>query len=281
MGYVNNLQLDDFLRRALEEDINTGDLTTESIVSPQAQARGSFLVKEEGIIAGLEVIQQVFELLDGDVSFVPLVCDGQYVSSMTTIAEIKGSARALLTGERTGLNLLQRLSGIATLTNRYVKAVAGYKVDIVDTRKTTPGLRMLEKYAVKAGGGVNHRFGLYDAVMIKDNHIVVAGGIIPAVQQVRCSLGHTVKIEVEADNLEQVKEAIAAKADIILLDNMDIETLNKGVMLIDGQAIVEASGGITLETVAAIAQTGVDVISVGALTHSVKALDISLEMMVV
>ncbi len=280
MGSLNNIRLDNFLRGVLEEDINTGDLTTESIVLPQAQAVGRFIVKEEGVIAGLDVMQRVFELLDRDVSLVPFVCEGQYVSAMTTIAEIRGPARALLTGERTALNLLQRLSGIATQTKRYVKAVEGYKAAIVDTRKTTPGLRMLEKYAVKVGGGVNHRFGLYDAVMIKDNHIAVAGGIIPAVHQVRCSLGHTVKIEVEADNLEQTKEAIAAEADIILLDNMDIETLNKGVGLIGGKAIVEASGGITLETVAAIAQTGVDVISVGALTHSVKALDISLEMRV-
>jgi nicotinate-nucleotide pyrophosphorylase (carboxylating) len=266
------------VRRALREDVGPGDVTTESLVPPQAMGRAVMVVKAPGVIAGLEVAAATFRELDDRTVFTVRQGDGTEVAPGTRVAEVHGPVRALLTGERVALNFVQRLSGIATQTRAYVRAVAGTSARIVDTRKTTPGLRMLEKYAVRVGGGFNHRFGLYDAVLIKDNHLVAAGGITAAIQRARAAIPHTMKVEVEAETLEQVEEAVVAGADIILLDNMAPALLRQAVARIGGRALTEASGGITLENVAEIAATGVDLISVGALTHSVKALDVSLEL---
>lgn len=270
--------LRDLVRAALREDIGSGDVTTESVVPPQAMGRATMVVKAPGVIAGLEVAAATFRELDGRTVFTARCEDGTEVAPGTSVAEVHGPVRALLTGERVALNFVQRLSGIATQTRAYVQAVAGTSARIVDTRKTTPGLRVLEKYAVRVGGGFNHRFGLYDAVLIKDNHIVAAGGIAAAVQRARAAIPHTMKVEVEAETLEQVEEALAAGADIILLDNMAPPLLRQAVARIGGRTLTEASGGVTLENVAEIAAAGVDLISVGALTHSVKALDVSLEL---
>lgn len=273
-----NLKLvEDIVRRALEEDIGTGDLTTEATVPAGATAEAIIHTKEEGVIAGLDAVRIVFRILDPAIAFTAEVSDGTFVPKGTVIARLAGSARAILMGERTALNLLQRMSGIATMTRRAVEAVKFFPTRIVDTRKTAPGLRLLDKYAVRMGGGQNHRFGLYDAVLIKDNHIKVAGGIGAAVAAARKAIPFTAKVEVETENLEQVQEALTAGADIIMLDNMDYDTMRKAVELINGRALVEASGKVTVETVTDVAKTGVDFISMGALTHSVKALDISLD----
>ncbi|WP_035296654.1 carboxylating nicotinate-nucleotide diphosphorylase [Brevibacillus thermoruber] len=262
----------------LQEDIGFGDVTTMSTIPEAAQGVGILYAKEAGVIAGLPVAQLVFETVDPALSFTALVKEGARVEKGEQIAEVSGSVRSILSGERLALNLLQRLSGIATRTSQYAQAVAGTKARVVDTRKTTPGLRMLEKYAVRVGGGHNHRYALYDAVMIKDNHIKGAGGIAQAVAAARAAIPHTMTIEVETETLGQVQEALDAGADIIMLDNMPLDVMKQAVALIGGRAVVEASGGVTLETIRAIAETGVDVISVGALTHSVKALDISLDL---
>lgn len=262
----------------LQEDIGFGDVTTMSTIPEEAQGVGILYAKEAGVIAGLPVAQLVFETVDPALSFTALVKEGARVEKGEQIAEVSGSVRSILSGERLALNLLQRLSGIATRTSQYAQAVAGTKARVVDTRKTTPGLRMLEKYAVRVGGGHNHRYALYDAVMIKDNHIKGAGGIAQAVAAARAAVPHTMTIEVETETLDQVQEALDAGADIIMLDNMPLDVMKQAVALIGGRAVVEASGGVTLETIRAIAETGVDVISVGALTHSVKALDISLDL---
>jgi nicotinate-nucleotide pyrophosphorylase (carboxylating) len=239
--------------------------------------RGLIHSKDYGVLAGIEIARMVFEHLDPKVTFAELKSDGQSLQPGDLIAEVFAPARVVLSGERVALNFLQRLSGIATQTRRYVERVREYPVVIVDTRKTTPGLRILEKYAVRMGGGRNHRFGLYDAVLIKDNHIKVAGGITAAVERVRSQIPHTMKVEVEVENLEQLQEALGVKADIILLDNMGPAMLRQAVEMAGGRALLEASGGLTEETVAEVAGTGVDLISVGALTHSVKALDLSLD----
>lgn len=262
----------------LEEDIGSGDISTMTTISEQEQGTGILYAKEAGMIAGQPVAEQVFAAVDPALSFKALVAEGAHVEKGQEIAEVSGSVRSILSGERLALNLLQRLSGIATRTSQYVQALAGTKARVVDTRKTTPGLRFLEKYAVRVGGGHNHRFALYDAVMIKDNHIKGAGGIERAVVAARSAIPHTMKIEVETESLAEVKEALQAGADIIMLDNMPLEQMKEAVQLIAGRAIVEASGGVTLETIRPIAETGVDVISVGALTHSVRALDISLDL---
>ncbi|TRY24692.1 carboxylating nicotinate-nucleotide diphosphorylase [Brevibacillus sp. LEMMJ03] len=262
----------------LQEDIGFGDVTTMSTIPEEAQGVGILYAKEAGVIAGLPVAQLVFKTVDPALSFTALVKEGARVEKGEQIAEVSGSVRSILSGERLALNLLQRLSGIATRTSQYAQAVAGTKARVVDTRKTTPGLRMLEKYAVRVGGGHNHRYALYDAVMIKDNHIKGAGGIAQAVAAARAAVPHTMTIEVETETLDQVQEALDAGADIIMLDNMPLDVMKQAVALIGGRAVVEASGGVTLETIRAIAETGVDVISVGALTHSVKALDISLDL---
>jgi len=269
--------LDKLIERCLYEDIGSGDITTNSIVPTSASVKGIIHTKQSGVIAGLTVAERVFRFLSTNISFISKVKDGDKVEAGTILAEVEGDARAILTGERVALNFLQRMSGIATYTWFLADKVKEYSVRVVDTRKTTPGLRMLEKYAVLAGGGYNHRYGLYDAVMIKDNHIKVAGGIAQAVAATRQKVSHMVKIEVEVEDLAGVTEALQAKVDVIMLDNMDIHTMEQAIALIGGSALVEASGGINEETIALIAKTGVDIISVGALTHSAQALDISLD----
>ena len=268
----------DTVRHALAEDIGTGDLTTLLTVPEGAVAMGSLLAKQAGVVAGLPVAAQVFLQVDPALAIEFTAEEGQYVEAGETLMAVRGSARSILTAERVALNFLQRLSGIATKTARFVALVEGNKARIVDTRKTTPGLRALEKYAVRVGGGFNHRFGLYDAILIKDNHIQAAGGITPAVQAAYAQAPHTMTVTVECDTLAQVEEAIAAGVDIVLLDNMSLDMLRQAVEMLDGQAAAEASGGVNEETVTAIAQTGVDIISVGALTHSAVALDISLDL---
>lgn len=275
---INWFLVDKIIARGLEEDLGTGDLTSNSIIPSDATTKAIIHAKEAGVVAGLEVVRRVFTALEPNISFFPRVKDGQPVERGTVLAEVEGKARVILMGERLALNLLQRLSGIATRTARLVSLVGNRKTRIVDTRKTTPGLRILEKYAVRVGGGHNHRFGLYDAVMIKDNHIKVAGGIAQAVELARKNTPHTAKVEVEVEDLTGVRAALEAKADIIMLDNMDVETMKQAVELVAGRALVEASGNMTEERIPQVVETGVDIISVGALTHSVKALDISLDL---
>ena len=270
------LSLDDIISAALREDIHTGDLTTQAVVPKPQSASGCLVAKEPMTVAGIAVAERVFTLLDVKTMFRSAVLDGQVVQQGTVLATVEGNAGMLLQGERVALNLLQRMCGIATLTQSYVQAVAGTGVRIVDTRKTTPGLRMLEKYAVRVGGGINHRTGLYDGVLIKENHIAAVGGITEAIRRARAYIPHTLKIEIETESVEQVQEALAAGADIIMLDNMDCDTMRQCVQLIGGKVPVEASGGVNLTTVRAIAETGVDIISIGALTHSPRSMDISM-----
>ena len=272
-----NIQIDKIIGQALLEDIGTGDITTDSIIPYDLKTKGIIKTKEEGVIAGLNIANLVFKKLDSNIIFQEKIKDGAKVSRNKILAEITGSARTILKGERVALNFLQRMSGIATTTSKFCQEVKDFPVRIVDTRKTTPGLRILEKYAVRMGGGYNHRFGLYDAVLIKDNHIAVAEGIKSAVNSVRKQISHTVKIEVEVENLSQLQEALEIKVDIIMLDNMNLDTMREAVKIVKSKALIEVSGGITLENVREIAQTGVDLISIGALTHSVKSLDISME----
>ena len=260
---------------ALKDDVGEGDITTNNIVPSEIKRKAKMVAKTDGVIAGLPVAELVFRKLDHDLIWNELTPDGTKVKKGDVLVEFEGFYRALLTGERTALNFLQRLSGIATMAAIYADAVKDFQTVILDTRKTLPGFNKLDKYAVKTGGASNHRLGLHDMAMIKDNHIEVAGGIAAAVKAVRSSVDHGIKIEVETTTLAQVQEAIDAKADIIMLDNMDLETMRKGVQLIAGRAKVEASGNITLERLRDVAATGVDYISIGALTHSVSAMDIS------
>ena len=263
---------------ALEEDLGlAGDITTDPIIPADARGAAAIVVREPARVAGLDLAEVAFRALDPGVVFERFVEDGGAANAGEAIARVEGRTRALLTGERTALNFFGRLCGIATLTAAYVAAVEGTGARIVCTRKTTPGLRGLEKYAVRCGGGMNHRFGLYDAVLVKDNHIAAAGGIAEALSRLRPRAGHMVKIEVEVDRLDQLREVLAYPIDAVLLDNMDIPTLKEAVAIVDGKVLTEASGGMTLETVAGIAQTGVDLISVGALTHSPRNLDSSFE----
>ncbi len=262
---------------ALEEDIGPGDITTQSTIDPEVMAEAHIRAKEELVVAGLPVAQAVFAHLDDEVIFAPRVDDGELVPPATVLAAVVGPAALVLLGERVALNFLMRLSGIATWTRRFLEAVQPHPARLVDTRKTTPGWRVLEKYAVRVGGGVNHRGGLFDGVLIKDNHITVAGGIGPAVRLARQHAPHTLKIEVEVADLAGLEEAIAAGADIILLDNMDEATLARAVQVAAGRVILEASGGMRLERVGRVAATGVDFISVGALTHSAPAVDIHMK----
>jgi len=271
------LGLDDFLLAVLKEDIGTGDVTTNCCVSENAVSAGSFKAKEPGVICGLGVVARVFALLDARVKVSPRVRDGDIVDAGDVIADISGPSGSILTVERTALNLLQHMSGVATRTAEAVKSVSGGKTRIVDTRKTTPGMRVLDKYAVRCGGGANHRFNLSDGILIKDNHISAAGGIRNAVSLARSNSPHTLKIEVEAETIVQVEEALEAGADIIMLDNMTPELMAEAVKTIDGRALTEASGNMGDRDLGVIAGTGVDFISIGALTHSVKALDISLK----
>lgn len=265
------------IRAALAEDIGEGDITTRAIVSPSARGHAVLLAKEDFVVAGLFVAKEVFKTLDPGTSFRAHFKDGCRVKKGETLAEIEGRMDVLLSGERVALNFLQRLSGIATLTSRFVREIKGTKAKVLDTRKTTPCLRPLEKYAVKAGGGQNHRAGLFDSVLIKDNHIKAAGGVGRALEMVAKKYGGLVRVEVEVTNLDELNEAIGFKPDIIMLDNMDAAVMKKAVRMVNKRSLIEASGGITLENIAKAARTGVDFISVGGLTHSAKAVDISME----
>lgn len=274
MDYIG---LNELLLAALKEDIGTGDITTLSCIPSENRSDACFLAKEDGVICGMDIAARVFSLVDADISFTSLIKDGDIVKKGDIIALVSGPSRGILTGERVALNLMQRLSGVASATAKAVDAVKGTKARIVDTRKSTPGLRVLEKYAVRTGGGYNHRFNLSDGVLIKDNHISAAGGISKAVSAARNAVPHVMKIEVETETLDEVKEALEAGADIIMLDNMSLELMKDAVLLIDGRALTEASGNMGERNLSEVAKTGVDVISIGALTHSVKSLDISLK----
>ncbi len=269
-------EIERIVRTALQEDIGLGDVTTEATIARDIVVRAELVAKENFTLAGLDVAATVFHILDPDVCFEKIFVDGQSVRKGEVIAWLKGKASILLQGERVALNLLQRMCGIASLTAQYVAAVEGTNAKIVDTRKTVPGLRALDKYSVRMGGGRNHRIGLFDGVLIKENHIVAAGGISAAIKKAKEEISHTLKIEIETRNLPEVEEALQAGADIIMLDNMTLDEMRQGVDLIAGKALVEASGGVNLERVRDIAETGVNFISVGALTHSVIAADISM-----
>lgn len=272
----------EIVTRALREDLGErGDATTLALIPADAGAEARVVLREDGVIAGMPVLTTVFEVVDPRLVVTPVIGEGAAASAGTTIARITGPIRGILTGERVALNFIQRMSGIATTTAQYAAAISELPAHILDTRKTTPGLRVLEKYAVRIGGGVNHRFGLYDVVLIKDNHLAAYGGDVGgAVRRARAAVGPLVKIEVEVETVEQARLAAAAGADIILLDNMPPEMLRAAVAAIGGRALTEASGGINLATIRSIAETGVDYISVGALTHSARALDISLDLLV-
>jgi nicotinate-nucleotide pyrophosphorylase (carboxylating) len=266
------------VRVALREDLGAaGDVTTTATVTADAQGKATIVAREDGIIAGLQPAEAAFRFLDSEARFEHVIEDGGHVAEGGTIATVAAKTRALLSAERVALNFLGRLSGIATLTERYVAEVKNTRARIVCTRKTTPGLRALEKYAVRMGGGFNHRFGLYDAVLVKDNHIAAAGGMRKALDALYAQVGHMLKIEVEVDTFDQLREALSYPIDAVLLDNMDVATLKEAVAIVTGRVLTEASGGVTLETVRGIAETGVDLISVGALTHSSRNLDSSLE----
>ena len=272
------LLIEPVVRHALEEDLGrAGDITSELTVPADARATAKLIARKAGTIAGLIAAECAFRLIDPKISFKNESSDGQTVAAGTTLAVIEGSARSILSAERVALNFLGHLSGVATATRTLVDAVAGTKARIVCTRKTTPGLRTLEKYAVRCGGGFNHRFGLDDAVLIKDNHLVAAGGTKPAIERVRAGLGHMAKVEVEVDSLAQLEEALALGVDTILLDNMKPDDLKRAVGIAKGRAVLEASGNVTLATVRAIAETGVDYISSGAITHSAPNLDVALD----
>ena len=273
----NKFFAEEIVERALREDLIYGDLTTDNLVDSSAKSKAVFILKEKGVIAGLKIAEMVFKKLDEHIQFRVLVKEGAKISAGSKIAEVEGLTAAILKGERTALNFLQRMSGIASETRSYVELVKDYPAKIVDTRKTTPTLRALEKYAVKKGGGSNHRMGLFDTVMIKDNHIKAAGGIEKAAALIKNKVSHTVKIEIEVEDLKGVKKALKAGADIIMLDNMDAAELKEAVKYIDGRVLVEASGGIRKENLVQAAEAGVDIISVGALTHQIKSLDIGLD----
>ncbi len=278
LAAVPRLLYEDTVRRALLEDLGrAGDLTTDAVVPPDTVATGCIVTRAPGRIAGLDVALSTFLQLNQEFQTEIVVADGYDAAAGDTLARIRGSARALLTAERTALNFLGRLCGIATATRDIVAAVSDYPAQVVCTRKTTPGLRALEKYAVRMGGGANHRFGLDDAVLIKDNHRVLAGGLPEAVRRVRASIGHLVKVEAEVDTLEQLEEALGLEIDAVLLDNMSLEQLVQAVRLTAGKVIMEASGGITPSTAAEVAATGVDLLSIGWLTHSAPGLDVSLD----
>ena len=268
--------ISDYIKRALAEDIGSGDVTTDTIVPADASLRGRVMAKQDGVVAGLEVAHAVMLALSERIQFVANITDGSTVTRGTVLAELGGSARALLTGERTALNFLGRMSGIATLTRQFVDAVKTTKAIILDTRKTAPGLRLTDKLAVRLGGGQNHRTGLFDMVLIKDNHIDFAGSITAAVERVRASQTK-LEIEVETRSLDNVREALRLGVERILLDNMSVETMREAVAICDGRAKLEASGNVTLANVLEVAETGVDYISIGALTHSPKVFDVSLE----
>lgn len=274
---IDTRVIDKIVEVALEEDVGYCDLTTEAVVSLDRKAVGEFRAERRGMICGLVVAQRVFRIVDDSVTFESFVSDGDEVLKGDVFARVAGSARSILKAERVGLNFLQHMSGIATLTSKAVASVRGHHAAITDTRKTTPGLRVLEKYAVRCGGGRNHRFGLFDGVLIKDNHISVAGSIAAAVKRARLNVPHPLRIEVEVETPGQVEEALEAGADIIMLDNMSVQDMAEMVKLIDGRALVEASGNMTCDSIGAVAAVGVDIISMGVLTHSSTSLDLSLD----
>jgi nicotinate-nucleotide pyrophosphorylase (carboxylating) len=278
IGALPDLLIEPVVRGALEEDLGrAGDLTAQACIPADARMTAVFAARSEGRIAGLDCARIALRLLDPHAAFEVIVRDGEDAEPRLPLARVEGNARAVLAAERTALNLMQRLSGIATLTRAYVRAVDGTGARITDTRKTTPGLRALEKHAVRCGGGLSHRMGLDDAILIKDNHLAVCGGVKPAMERARAAAGHLVKIELEVDSLVQLEEALPLKPDVIMLDNFGLDDLKAAVRMTAGRVTLEASGGVNLETVRAIAETGVDVISVGALTHSAPALDIGLD----
>ena len=275
---LNPLLIEDAVRAALNEDLGrAGDITSQATIPASAMATAVIASRQAGVIAGMAFAQAAFRMMDPHLQFEILVGEGDHVTPSTEVARISGPARALLSGERVALNYLCRLSGIASLTAKFAAEIAHTKAKIADTRKTTPGLRAFEKYAVRCGGGMNHRFGLDDAVLIKDNHIAVAGGVAAALRAAKTSVGHLVKIEIEVDNLRQLKDVIAEGADVVLLDNMSLDQLREAVQMVGGQMKCEASGNVNLSTVKAIAETGVDIISSGALTHSAPVLDLGLD----
>lgn len=273
-----DLLLTPVIRAALAEDLGrAGDITARACVPADANLTADFVCRRGGVVAGLSVVRLTLAELDPGATVEPLSADGQAVPAGTALARVSGNARAILAAERTALNLLGRLCGVATLTQDFVDAISGTKAKITDTRKTTPGLRALEKYAVRCGGGVNHRFGLDDAILIKDNHVAACGSVGEAVRRAKAYAGHLVKVEVEVDSLLQLREALAHDPDVIMLDNFGLEDMREAVKLVGGRVTLEASGGVNLETVREIAETGVDVISVGALTHSARVVDIGLD----
>lgn len=274
---LNQFYVDNLIKTALLEDINYVDITTDYLIPEDQENEAKFLAKADGVLCGIEVALRVFTLIQPDFQYEVFIHDGEEVKKGDIIAKIKGKTRTILKGERTALNLLQHMSGISSMTNRIVKIVEGTNASIADTRKTLPGMRPLQKYAVTVGGGKNHRFNLSDAAMLKDNHVNAGGGITAAVTKLRTKLGHMAKVELEVRTLDELREALSVDVDVIMLDNMDNDTMREAVKIADGKALLEASGGITEETIRGVAETGVDIISIGALTHSVKAFDISLK----
>lgn len=274
---LNQFYVDNLIKTALLEDINYVDITTDYLIPEDQKNEAKFLAKADGVLCGIEVALRVFTLIQPDFQYEVFIHDGEEVKKGDIIAKIKGKTRTILKGERTALNLLQHMSGISSMTNRIVKIVEGTNASIADTRKTLPGMRSLQKYAVTVGGGKNHRFNLSDAAMLKDNHVDAGGGITNAVTKLRTKLGHMAKVELEVRTLDELREALSVDVDVIMLDNMDNDTMREAVKIADGKALLEASGGITEETIRGVAETGVDIISIGALTHSVKAFDISLK----
>lgn len=276
---LNQFYVDNLIKTALLEDINYVDITTDYLIPEDQENEAKFLAKADGVLCGIEVALRVFTLIQPDFQYEVFIHDGEEVKKGDIIAKIKGKTRTILKGERTALNLLQHMSGISSMTNRIVKIVEGTNASIADTRKTLPGMRPLQKYAVTVGGGKNHRFNLSDAAMLKDNHVDAGGGITNAVTKLRTKLGHMAKVELEVRTLDELREALSVDVDVIMLDNMDNDTMREAVKIADGKALLEASGGITEETIRGVAETGVDIISIGALTHSVKAFDISLKIL--
>ena len=274
---LNQFYVDNLIKTALLEYINYVDITTDYLIPEDQENEAKFLAKANGVLCGIEVALRVFTLIQPDFQYEVFIHDGEEVKKGDIIAKIKGKTRTILKGERTALNLLQHMSGISSMTNRIVKIVEGTNASIADTRKTLPGMRPLQKYAVTVGGGKNHRFNLSDAAMLKDNHVDAGGGITAAVTKLRTKLGHMAKVELEVRTLDELREALSVDVDVIMLDNMDNDTMREAVKIADGKALLEASGGITEETIRGVAETGVDIISIGALTHSVKAFDISLK----
>lgn len=276
---LNQMYVDNLIKTALLEDINYIDVTTDYLIDEDQEGAAQFLAKADGVLCGLDVALRVFELLQLDFKAEVFKKDGDVLKKGDIIAKVYGKTRTILKGERTALNLIQHMSGIATATNEAVKLVEGTKASIVDTRKTLPGMRPLQKYAVTVGGGKNHRYNLSDAAMLKDNHVDAGGGITNAVKKLKSKLGHMTKVELEVRTLDELREALSVDVDVIMLDNMSNEMMAEAVKITDGKAILEASGGITAETLRGVAETGVDIISIGALTHSVKAFDISLKIL--